>query len=45
MGGIVYQHKGFRTQVSFLTSPESIDSQTGRITHAPTSLDLVTLKK
>ena len=39
-GAVVYQHKGFRAYASFLTSPESMDSQTGKITHAPTSLDL-----
>ncbi len=39
-GGIVYQHKGFRAYASMLAAPEKIDSQTGKITHAPTSLDI-----
>lgn len=38
MGGIVYQHKGFRALISTLTAPESIDSQTGKIYHGPTTL-------
>ena len=39
-GAVVYQYKGFRTHASLLTAPESIDSQTGKIMHTPTSLSL-----
>ncbi len=31
MGHVVYQHKGLRAHVGFLTQPEAIDNQTGRI--------------
>lgn len=39
-GAIMYQYKGFRALASVLTAPESIDSQTGRIIHTPTSLSM-----
>lgn len=40
MGGVVYQHKGFRVLLNTLTSPETIDFQTGRISQAPISLKM-----
>lgn len=35
MGHVVYQHKGLRARVGFLTQPEAISNQTGRISQYP----------
>lgn len=40
MGYVVYQHKGLRARIGFLTQPESIDNQTGRIYHSPVNIDM-----
>ena len=40
MGHIVYQHKGLRARAGFLTQPERIDNQTGRISNATVNIDM-----
>lgn len=40
MGHTVYQHKGFRARIGFLTSPESVNNQTGRIFHNSVNFDM-----
>lgn len=42
MGHVVYQHKGLRARIGFLSQPESINNQTGRIYHNPTNIDIST---
>ena len=40
MGHVVYQHKGLRARVGFLTQPEAINNQTGRISNYPVYIDM-----
>jgi len=40
MGHVVYQHKGLRARVGFLTQPESINNQTGQISQYQTNIDM-----
>lgn len=40
MGHVVYQNKGLRARIGFLTQPKYIDSQTGRITRNPVNIDM-----
>ena len=40
MGHVVYQHKGLRARVGFLTQPKSIDQQTGQISKYQTNIDM-----
>lgn len=40
MGHVVYQHKGVRARVGFLTQPESINNQTGQISQYQTNIDM-----
>ena len=40
MGHIVYQHKGLRARAGFLTQPERIDNQTGRISNTTVNIDM-----
>lgn len=40
MGHVVYQHKGWRARIGFLTQPETINNQTGRIYQAQVNIDM-----